>query len=142
MQFGMPGTINSHVSSQGICVMAPSRKSPDTASDAVWDDIFNNLTIDNEPPTRYIKSVVIQTKDGSLIKVSGKHFAEIIEQERHLDPNDSEIRSCKMSINFPRLRADVESWTGTLFSQLDADESFRVLVKTKKRRIARKKTQD
>ena len=66
MYFGLPGTINSSVSSQGITVMGTSQKKMTTqTADDAWDDIFNSLVIDNEPPTEYIKRVVIITKDGN-----------------------------------------------------------------------------
>jgi len=139
----MPGTINSSVSSTGITVMAPSpKKIVDKADDAAWDEIFDSLTIENEPPTRYIRSVIIQTKDGSVIKVSGKHFAEIIEQERDLSPEESEIRSCKMSINFPKLRADIDAWAAGMLGKLNTADEFKVTVKTKRKRQAKRKTQD
>jgi len=119
--------------------MAPSQKKPvDKAADAAWDEIFNNLTIENEPPVRYIRSVIIQTKDGSVIKVSGKNFAEIIENERELSPDESEIRSCRMSLNFPRLRSDVDTWTNDLLNQLNNSDSFKVTVKAKRRRASKK----
>jgi hypothetical protein len=89
------------------------------SDDAVWNDIFDSLVIENEPPIEYIKQVTIRTKDGSLHRVSAKHFAEIIEQERHLTPDESEIRSCKMSINFQKLRNDVDTWTEDLIRRLD-----------------------
>jgi hypothetical protein len=143
MYFGVPGTINSSVSSTGITVMAPSpKKLVDKAADAAWDEIFNSLTIENEPPVRYIRSVIIQTKDGSVIKVSGKHFADIIEQERDLNPNESEISSCKMSINFPRLRADVDAWTADLLGQLNSADTYKVTVKTKRKRSSKKTAKD
>ena len=139
MQFGVPGTINSSVSSTGITVMASSHKKPiDKAADAAWDEIFDSLSIENEPPTRYIKSVIIQTKDGSVIKVSGKNFADIIEQERELSPEESEIRSCKMSINFPRLRADVDAWANDIFEALNTADEFKITVKSKRKRSSKK----
>jgi len=123
--------------------MAPSpKKIVDKADDAAWDEIFDSLTIENEPPTRYIRSVIIQTKDGSVIKVSGKHFAEIIEQERDLSPEESEIRSCKMSINFPKLRADIDAWAAGMLGKLNTADEFKVTVKTKRKRQAKRKTQD
>ena len=143
MQWSMPGTINSSVSSTGITVMAPSpKKIVDKAADAAWDEIFDSLTIENEPPTRYIRSVIIQTKDGSTIKVSGKHFADIIEQERELSPEDSAIQSCKMSINFPKLRADIDAWTADLLGKLNTADAFKATVKVKRKRQVRRKTQD
>ena len=119
--------------------MASSHKKPiDKAADAAWDEIFNSLSIENEPPTRYIKSVIIQTKDGSVIKVSGKNFADIIEQERELSPEESEIRSCKMSINFPRLRADVDAWANDIFEALNTADEFKITVKSKRKRSSKK----
>ena len=123
--------------------MAPSpKKIVNKAADAAWDEIFDSLTIENEPPTRYIRSVIIQTKDGSTIKVSGKHFADIIEQERELSPEDSAIQSCKMSINFPKLRADIDAWTADLLDKLNTADAFKATVKVKRKRQTRRKTQD
>lgn len=120
MQFGLPGTINSSVSSQGITVMATSQKKTTTQiADEYWNEIFDSLVIENEPPIEYIKRVIIVTKDGNQYKVSAQHFAQIIEHEKHLHPDESEIRSCKMSIDYTKLRNDVERWTATLFSKLD-----------------------
>lgn len=118
MQFGLPGTINSSVSSQGVTVMATSQKKT-TAADEYWNEIFDSLVIENEPPIEYIKRVIIVTKDGNQYKVSAQHFAKIIEHEKHLHPDESEIRSCKMSIDYNKLRYDVEHWAATLFSELD-----------------------
>lgn len=121
MHFGEPGTINSHVSSTGIAVMAASTKktTPKAQADRAWDEIIDNLIIENEPPVEYIKQVTIRTKDGKSHRVSGKHFAEIIEQEKHLSPEESEIKSCKMSINFDKLRQDVDAWTDDLIKRMD-----------------------
>lgn len=119
MQFGLPGTINSSVSSQGISVMATSQKNTTSSSDEYWNEIFDSLVIENEPPIEYIKRVIIVTKDGNQYKVSAQHFAQIIEHEKHLHPDDSEIRSCKMSIDYNRLRNDVEKWSAQLFTKLD-----------------------
>jgi len=118
MQFGLPGTINSSVSSQGVTVMATSQKKT-TAADEYWNEIFDSLVIENEPPIEYIKRVIIVTKDGNQYKVSAQHFAQIIEHEKHLHPDESEIRSCKMSIDYNKLRYDVENWAGQLLSDLE-----------------------
>lgn len=140
MYFGEPGTINSSVSSQGVAVMAASQKKTarKISDDVVWNEIFDSLVIENEPPIEYIKQVTIRTKDGSLHRVSAKHFAEIIEQERHLTPDESEIRSCKMSINFQKLRNDVDTWTDDLIRRLDGPEQ--PTGKRKRKPAARKKT--
>ena len=119
MQFGLPGTINSSVSSQGISVMATSQKKTTQTTDEYWNEIFDSLVIENEPPIEYIKRVIIVTKDGNQYKVSAQHFAQIIEHEKNLHPDDSDIRSCKMSIDYIKLRNDVENWSAQLFSKLD-----------------------
>ena len=121
---------------------ASPKKIVDKAADDAWDEIFNSLTIENEPPVRYIKNVIIQTKDGSVIKVSGKNFAEIIEHERELSPEESEIRSCKMSINFPKLRADVDAWATSLLTELNTADRYKVSIKSKRKRTAKKSKQD
>lgn len=103
----------------------PQKKNASRASDDdVWNDIFENLVIENEPPIEYIKRVTIRTKDGALHRVSARHFAQIIEQERHLTPEQSEIRSCKMSINFQKLRDDVDAWTDNLIRRLDGPRTI------------------
>jgi hypothetical protein len=120
VHFGLSGTINSSVSSQGITVMAPSTKKPaDITTDTAWEDIFESLTIETEPPAQYIRHVIINTKDGHLIKVSGKHWAEIVEQEKYLSPEQSEIHSCRLNINFTKVRNDVENYTSDLLRKLD-----------------------
>lgn len=120
MYFGLPGTINSSVSSQGITVMGTSQKKMTTQkADDAWKDIFDSLVIDNEPPVEYIKRVIIITKDGNQYKVTAQHFAQIIEQEKHLTPEESEIRICKMSIDYNKLRADIDRWAAVLFSEFD-----------------------
>ena len=141
MHFGEPGTINSSVSSQGIAVVATPQKKPTQRSydDRVWDEIFDNLVIESEPPIEYIKQVTIKTKDGSLHRVSPKHFAKIIEQERHLTPEESEIRSCKMSINFRKLRDDVDAWTDDLIKRLDGTPDRRTPRKPAARKAAPRK---
>ena len=103
--------------------MAASQKKSTAAKaeDASWDEIFESLTIENEPPLEYIRNVIIYTKDGNYIKVSAKNFAEIIEHEKHLGPEHSEIKSCRMNINFPKLRADVDAWTSDMLGRLDGN---------------------
>lgn len=142
MQFGLPGTINSSVSSQGISVMATSQKKTTQTADEYWNEIFDSLVIENEPPIEYIKRVIIVTKDGNQYKVSAQHFAQIIEHEKHLHPDDSDIRSCKMSIDYVKLRNDVEHWSAQLFSNLDGvPVEPEVLTKpTRKPRTTKPKT--
>lgn len=135
MNWDAPGTINSSVSSTGIAVMATAQKKLVTkkADDEAWDAIFDSLTIENEPPLEYVRNVIIYTKDGTYIKVSPRHFAEIIEHEKHLGPEHSEIKSCRMNINFPKLKADVNEWTARMLAALD-----QVPYAEKKRAVARR----
>lgn len=142
MQFGLPGTINSSVSSQGVTVMATSQKKT-TAADEYWNEIFDSLVIENEPPIEYIKRVIIVTKDGNQYKVSAQHFAKIIEHEKQLHPDESEIRSCKMSIDYNKLRYDVEHWAAQLLSKLDGIpvEAETPAKPTRRTRTAKPKTE-
>lgn len=116
---------------------AAQKKLPSSkVEDDTWDDIFESLTIENEPPIEYIRNVIIYTKDGTYVKVSAKHFAEIIEHEKHLGPEHSEIKSCRMNINFPKLRADVDAWTGMLLDRLNGHDT---VAPTKPRAVRRRK---
>lgn len=141
MHFGEPGTINSHVSSTGIAVMAASTKktTPKAQADRAWDEIIDNLRIENEPPVEYIKQVTIRTKDGRSHRVSGKHFAEIIEQEKHLSPEESEIKSCKMSINFEKLRQDVDAWTDDIIKRMDGPPNRSRRAASKRKSVIKKR---
>lgn len=86
------------------------------SSDDVWNEIFDNLILDNEPPLEYIKNVVITTKTGLRLRVSAIDFAQILERERFLTPEESDILSCRLAINFDKLRKDVDEWANDVIA--------------------------
>jgi hypothetical protein len=91
----------------------------DKSTDDVWDAIFDSLVIDNEPPFEYIKNAVITTKAGARLKVSAMDFAHILERERYLSSEESNILSCRLAINFSKVRKDVDSWAAQLIKRFE-----------------------
>jgi hypothetical protein len=116
MDWGTFGVINNHVESQRVVVMA-TRKPVDT----VWEDIFDSLILEAEPPHRYVKRVTITTKDGQTFSISPQDFSALIEQEKQLPPGLGEIQSAKMSLDFNRIKKDVDKWSQDLLSGFDSD---------------------
>ena len=114
MDWGTFGMINNHVESQRVVVMA-TRKPVDT----VWEDIFDSLILEAEPPHRYVKKVTITTKDGKTFSISPQDFSALIEQEKQLPPGLGEIQSAKMSLDFNRIKRDVDKWSDDLLSGFD-----------------------
>lgn len=100
--------------------------------DDIWDDIFDSLVLDNEPPFEYIKNVIITTKTGLRLKVNAVDFAQILERERYLTPDESEILSCKLAINFTKVRKDVDEWAHAVMSYFDAREEEVAVKPTRK----------
>lgn len=90
-------------------------------TDDVWTEIFDSLVLDNEPPLEYIKNVVITTKTGVRLKVSALDFAQILERERFINPEESDILSCRLAINFDKIRKDVDNWANDVISFYDND---------------------
>lgn len=88
-------------------------------SDEVWNEIFESLVLDSEPPIEYIKNVVITTKTGVRLKVSAIDFAQILERERFIHPEESDILSCRLAINFDKVRKDVNQWAEQLITGFD-----------------------
>lgn len=115
MDWGTFGMINNHVHSQRVVVMATKK-----STDAVWDDIFDSLVLEAEPPQKYIKKVTITTKDGHTFSLSPQDFAELLEQERYLPPGLGEIMSARMSLDFNRIKRDVDKWSDELLSGFDS----------------------
>jgi hypothetical protein len=91
----------------------------DKSLDDAWDDIFENLVLDNEPPVEYIKNAVITTKTGIRLRVNATDFAHILERERYLSSEESEILSCRLAINFNKVRKDVDKWADQLIGQFE-----------------------
>lgn len=106
--------------------------------DKVWNEIFDSLVLDNEPPIEYIKNATIVTKTGTSFKVNAIDFAQILEREKYLTPEESEILSCRLAINFDKVRRDVDQWASKIMSVFDNQGKKRTtkakkpLAKTKK----------
>lgn len=123
--------VNNISSSQRVEVMARAIKTDD-----VWDKIFDGLIIESEPPLEYIKNVVITTKTGTRIRVSATDFAQILERERIIGPEESNILSCRLAINFSKVRKDVNQWAEQLMSYFDNEE-----IKPKKKQPRKTSTE-
>lgn len=108
--------VNNIKSTRRLEIMARLPKSDD-----VWNEIFESLVLDNEPPIEYIKNVVITTKTGVRLKVSALDFAQILERERFIHPEESDILSCRLAINFDKVRKDVNQWAENLITRFDTN---------------------
>ncbi len=90
-------------------------------ADEVWEEIFDSLVVEAEPPQKYVKRVTITTRDGSTFSVSPQDFSTMIEQEKNLPPGQSDIMSARMSLDFTRIKRDVERWANDFVSAFDFD---------------------
>jgi hypothetical protein len=115
MNWGAFGGINNHVESQRVVVM--TAKKP---ADTVWDEIFDSLILEAEPPTKYIKKVTVIMKDGNKCSVSPQDFAALIAQARYLPPGTGEIQSARIGLDFNKIKRDIAAWTADFISQFDS----------------------
>lgn len=106
--------INNHVESQRVVVMATKN-----IANGVWDEIFDSLVLSAEPPQKYVKKVTITTTMGDVISMSPQDFSALLEYERNLPPGTSDIQSARMSLDFNRIRRDVDKWTSDLLCGFD-----------------------
>ena len=106
--------INSYDKINGGGQMAKARTNQD-----VWDEIFDNLILETEPPIQYIKDAIIVTKNGTRFKVSASDYAEILARERTLGAEQSDIQSCSLSIDFSRIKRDVNRYANKLISTVE-----------------------
>lgn len=90
------------------------KRSPE---DQQWDRIFSNISFNCEPPTRYIKDAVVKTRTGKRIKLSAKEFAAVMEQEKYVDPEQALIESCRVNLDFDRIKIDVDRFTQTILNR-------------------------
>jgi hypothetical protein len=116
MNWGSFGVINNHVDSHGVVVM--STKKP---ADEVWEEIFDSLVVEAEPPQKYVKRVTITTRDGSTFSVSPQDFSALIEQERGLPTGYGDILSARMSLDFNRIKRDIDRWANDFIASFDAN---------------------
>lgn len=106
-----------------------------------WDQIFDDLILENEPPVRYIKDALIVTKNGARFRVSPDDFINIVAREKTLDPEQSDIQSCSLSIDFARIKRDVNRWTNRFIDGIEAEAAQIAAdaLSKKKKRPPRKK---
>jgi hypothetical protein len=83
------------------------KKSPE---DLVWDQIFSSIVFEIEPPAKYIKDAVVRTKTGKRIKLTGQEFASVMEQERMVDPDQAIIESCRVTLDFEKIKEDINKF--------------------------------
>ena len=87
-----------------------------------WDMIFDTLIIDSEPPPiKYINDATIITKSGNKFKVSAEDFTAMVQQHKENGFENTEIYSCSLSINFTRIKRDVNRWTNKFISDLETE---------------------
>jgi hypothetical protein len=83
------------------------RKSPE---DQEWEDIFNAISFDTEPDPKYIKEATVVTKFGKKIKLDGYEFYNVMAQERSMLPEHAVIESCKVILDFDKLKMDINNF--------------------------------
>lgn len=104
--------------------MAKGKKSIDA-----WDEIIESLILEIEPPIRYIKDAIVVTKSGITYKLSPADFADLVEKEKSISPEQSEIHHCSLSIDFTRIKRDVNKWTNEFVSDLEKEVSLLTTLK-------------
>ena len=128
--------VNNPTATREVVQMSRSNTNQDA-----WDQIFEDLILDSEPPTRYIKDAVIITKNGSRFRVSPDDFASIVAREKQLDPDQSDIQSCSLSIDFAKVKRDVNRWTNKLINTIElevAEELEKNPPKPVRKRLSKK----
>jgi len=88
-----------------------------TAEDLEWEAIFNSINYHVEPHPKYIKNAVVHTKYGKRLKLTGKEFVEVMEQERLMDPDDALIESCKVTLDFDKLKTDISRFATSVLKR-------------------------
>jgi len=78
-----------------------------TPEDLEWEHIFSAIQFEAEPDPKYIKEAVIKTKTGRRFKLSGWEFSNVMEQERSMDPEHAIVESCKVTLDFDKIKNDV-----------------------------------
>ena len=88
-----------------------------TPEDLEWEAIFSSISYHFEPHPKYIKNAVVHTKFGKRLRLSGKDFVEVMEQERMMDPEDALIESCKVTLDFDRLKQDISRFANSVLKK-------------------------
>lgn len=88
-----------------------------STEDLEWEQIFNSIQFDTEPDPKYIKQAVIQTKTGKRVKLNGQEFHSVMAHEREQAPEHAVIVSCKITLDFTRIKNDVTKFAVTSLSR-------------------------
>lgn len=121
--------VNIFITTHEVIVMSRSKSNADG-----WDEIFDDLILGTEPPTRYIKDAMIFTKSGARFKVSPDDFAGIVAREKMLSPEQSDIHSCSITIDFTRIKRDVNRWTNKFIGAIESEIAEAIVAKAEKKR--------
>lgn len=90
------------------------------SSNDIWDEIIDSLVLETEPPTKYIKDAIIVTKSGTSYRISANDFADLVAREKSIPPEQSEIQHCSVSIDFTRIKRDVNKWSLGFIDSIEA----------------------
>jgi hypothetical protein len=101
-----------------VCKEGPDMPKAKSSND-IWDEIIDSLVLETEPPTKYIKDAVIVTKNGSSYRLSANDFVDLCAREKMIPPEQSEIQHCSVSIDFTRIKRDVNKWSTSLIDNVE-----------------------
>ncbi|CAB4123143.1 hypothetical protein UFOVP29_302 [uncultured Caudovirales phage] len=90
-------------------------------NDAAWDNIFENVVMAEQPPSKYIIEAFVTTKSGTTYKVSGKDFLDLWHSEQKKGSEESLMVYCKVSLDFTRIKRDVSRWANSLVKQIESE---------------------
>lgn len=105
-----------------------------------WDEIFDNLILENEPPIKYITDAVIVTKSGAKFRVSPDDYAHLIAREKQISPEQSDIHSCSLSIDFARIKRDINRWANKFISEIETEVAVTIAKEEKSKRTRSRQT--
>jgi len=88
-------------------------------NDPVWKDIFDSLVIENNPPAKYIREVQVITNTGDKYTISPEEFTDLLESEKNHEIPPNSIVSCRLRIDFNRIKRDVNRWSKKLLEEMD-----------------------
>jgi hypothetical protein len=90
------------------------RKTPE---DLEWEQIFSALQFETEPDPKYIKQAVVETKTGKKFRLSGPEFHDVMMHEREQAPEHAAIVSCKITLDFHKIKSDVTKFAVNCLSK-------------------------
>ena len=91
----------------------------------------------------YIKDAIIVTKTGSSYKLSADDFADLVAREKSIPTEQSDIQHCSVSIDFTRIKRDVNKWSMSMIESVESKIPVVNLGRktaTKKKIVTLKKT--